>query len=501
MKKKEIVEESLTKYYILNLLRSHDSSLTRCDFKVIDPIWDIVEKFEGEKIWSFLIKDDFIKKKKEGTPQEKILVFVLFCIFNSNFLEDEFIDFFFKVIDVNEIQDAKFLLDLSKCYSYLRANDMVLSNSIYYKCADKLILRKEKFEKKDNVALLVRNFPTAVHSGAHYNVLSSIVNSLTKLWSERNTFIFIVPQNSLVAKENLGKGLFYKKIKEDYPALKENISLVDPVCVSENFSQIAFEGLVLIAGGNVLEERLLHPFLSARGNLTGYIKFNVKNKILSPFVDFSISPGWCKQNEVCLATTYPINQEMLSKAISRNERAESKALLIKSVHPDVLNIVSVLSNGRLENAIKSLDAESLDKVKEIVRRKGVVWNFVGIKDESLVYKVFGKENVKCFSYISDLDEFYEKMDLMFHFPSVTGGGTGILRAAISGLPVLALSRTDACGYLGAENLCVSEAELFDFLKELVDCGEKRFFLRKKQLNFIVKKQSENSFAKAIFSFV
>jgi len=442
---------------------------------------------------------NLVKQSKKSKVADCLLLFFVDYVISSNF-KNKLTNF--SSIYKCDMSESSRLINIP--LAYLKINKLPIYPEEYFRAFDSCFLRKGLLPnevKNDNIYLIVRSFSVGIHSGAHFSLFIAIIESLIKVWASENIQIKIVGQYDVPSsKKNRSHLVFRNLIKLGLiPASNiQYISLDDYLKLSSIEKWMKnINSPILVMGGRVVEDNLIHPILYCESKPIIYIKVNAKNNVKRVWADLVISPTRITKPKVKVPEfqiTYPVSKKMKNYVFeNRNlNRLDDKTVINKKI-----KLISVLSLGRLEQALKKLSDNEVKKIQNYLSEGKVTWVFVGVEDSSIINQILGYESIDCYEFVDDLVDLYNKMDLFVHFPGAPGGGTGMFMAAYSSLPVIALKDTDAAGYLDDRLLPSSNDELFNMLDKFIKSSDERIKYAKKQLAFIEKTQEEGHFANAL----
>jgi glycosyltransferase involved in cell wall biosynthesis len=362
-------------------------------------------------------------------------------------------------------------------------------------------LRKNPRLIPNKICIVLREFDANMSYGAHFEVLKNVSLALMLGRETQVHFLFINPLPSkhqpLVTDPNVNQKtyLFNQQLIPEHLPQRTNETIYasnqlinlkiidsdqvhhlvgfDPNLLKNFIVQQGFESGIFFGG--VLDCKTERAIFKSLGLAVILIIMNKNNK-LDNFFDLLLSACHHDTDAVVQRFFYPVARQLVidwqfpSRSYEKCQR-----------------LVTVLAHGRIEKGLKNLPADYCAALLNSLEQQQVEWYLIGIEQpEQIPADIRAKPWIKLVSRENDLQSFYRSCDLFLQIPGADGGGTAALKAAINGLPVIALQNTDPAAYLPDAQGLIDADHVFEQLQALLTDSSLRQAVATAQLTYIEK---------------
>lgn len=334
------------------------------------------------------------------------------------------------------------------------------------------------------------------HLFAHYSLIISLVRMLVLAYGKDKCF-YVISLNHFGFLEEKAQE-FKLSLVNDAGLSEANVSITSP---QDNYlnlfnMQLSRFKYSFCMGGVVVGNDSMRKFLYLNRVKTIYFKFNNNNGVDS-FSDYVVgsefSEGQRKRHN-CVQFSYPTQTELM----------QSKPTFFKWSWRDVSvkKIVTVGSGDRLIQSFKRMTDNELFDVISFVNANQLCWIFIGnelIRSE-LGDLGFDMSKIISYGFVDNLEEYYSDADLVMYLPRISGGGTGLLRAASLGIPVIAFKGGDAEYYLSGKFIMSSLKEALELAESVLTVKSEANRVSSEGLEFIANELSLKAAAGKLLRF-
>jgi len=391
-------------------------------------------------------------------------------------------------LDVQDILFLEYLHDIR--IEVFGIRDAFLSQCLLVKYSD---IARPSFTLGQYVLFSSREI-LGKSGGAHISVIKSILKMCINIYGSENCY-YAISLNHANHSKKIALG-FKQKLVEGTGMKSENCIIVSGENLYSALINIPFHKFKYSfhMGGRTLGENSIRRFLYVKGLRTLYFKFNNGNSVdsLTDFVLGSYFAETQKQQLECINFNYPTQPDLMltnGHDFSWSFR-ENK----------IKNIVTVGGGERLIASFKKMSIIEVETMRKFLKEYNVRWTFIGNDKVCEYLKTnFNFDVTKLFSigFVDNLEDYYIGADLVMYLPHIGGGGTGLLRAASLGVPVIAFDGGDAGCYLSKRSIVESLDEGLNLAQSVLFKKHTAEMLSKENLDFI---NTELSIEGAAFKF-
>nr|WP_298056656.1 hypothetical protein [uncultured Halomonas sp.] len=440
-------------------------------------------------------------KKIQKTHQFFLLFIISSIVFDAAFL----FSFLEEVTNSNDIKSAlnfrravRFVKERGGFdYSLKLANEveLLLTKFIRKRINDQFLTPRSApvLDSNDkNVLMVLSYLPPNFKTGAHFRQIKLLCETLALAGVKVG--LLITNEDSLDANDYLKYRYYNERSREklkNYLVINEKVELInapyiDDVSYCEKVINkfYNFNPTHVIKLGGALESVVFNDLFKKLPSI--YRQFNMHN-IPSDKHDLYLYQG--SGNDVLSKEKW-----VESPIPMFFERVNSDYLKEKHVHKEKVIIVTVLGNGRLENAFKNYSEKMLGHFRRVLDLN-VEWFMVGVQREEIILDIINpsstqKDKIKIIQHHNDLNSLYETADIFVLLPGMTGGGGGAAQAICKGVSCILPNTVDAANFVDGNNVFSIESELMQKIEELVTSAEKRFNNSVSNLSVVSKRSPE-----------
>ncbi len=348
------------------------------------------------------------------------------------------------------------------------------------------------------ICVVIREFDANMSYGAHFEVFKNISKALLLNRKDQVHYLFILPHplnahsrtDGLLKKSGilLNQRLFNPQLlqREEKPRyasdelIKLNLVNSTQIHYISGFSDQAIQAF--ISEQQFASSLFFGGFLDCKNERAMFKLLNVpimmvimnKNNKLDEFVDLLLTSCQHQTSVTVQRFFYPVASQLIEEwQFPQRDYQYCR------------RIVTVLAHGRLEKAFQLWNSEECQLFLDLIAQAQVEWYLIGIETPELIPEcVRNHAAIKIVKRENNLYDFFQTCDLFLQVPHSDGGGTAALKAAIHGMPVLALANTDPSAYLPDNQVCHYIEQLYSELTQLLSQANYRQQFAINQLDYI-----------------